>query len=197
MAKNRNVTLEKIEARQGGRVLRLEYFLNHSAKDVWAALTRPDRLAQWFAKPDAKPAKGAQVVLKFQNTGHVVTTRVTRIEENKLLEYVWESQQLAKKLPKPLRAANGTCGQPLLNTKVLWQVLPATKGSLLRLTHTLGPQIKAKGGVEPGVVLASWQTHLDGLTAALGRKFKAAGSKGRFEVNRWANLRDQYTKSIQ
>jgi hypothetical protein len=54
------------------------------------------------------------------------------------------------------------------------------------MTHTLGAQVKAKGGVEPGVVLASWQTHLDGLTAALGRKFKAAGSKGRFEVNRWA-----------
>jgi uncharacterized protein YndB with AHSA1/START domain len=194
--KKDNVTLEKVEARQGGRVLRVEHFLNHSVKDVWAALTRPEKLAQWFAKPDGKPTKGAQIVLKFQNTGHVVTTKITRVEAPKLLEYVWENQVLAKKLPTPLRSANGTCGQPLLTTKVLWQIFPQGKGSLLRLTHNLGPQIKAKGGAAPGVVLASWQTHLDGLSGALDRKFKSAGPKAQFQVNRWADLRDRYTRTI-
>lgn len=209
-----NGTLERVAFERRGRVMRFERLLNHPVKQVWAALTSPEKLADWLARTDtkfnSKRAAGSPLKLTFDNTKTVINGTVTKVKTNKLLEYTWDDQQLPAKIPTAALKAggNGSCVQDLRTSRIRWELSPKAGGStLLTLTHTLPAPGRSRGGrngghkakpIKPAFVLASWQNHLDGLSDALGRGFRGRrrGKGGPFPWNNWEDLRAKYEQAI-
>jgi uncharacterized protein YndB with AHSA1/START domain len=100
----------------GGRaVVRMERRLAHPPAKVWAALTEPDRLAEWFpATVRADLRVGGAVEFGFGPAG-----TVTDLDPPRLIAYTWGDDHLR------------------------WEVEPDGEGALLTLTHTFGDRVGA------------------------------------------------------
>ncbi|MFP2932731.1 SRPBCC family protein [Pyxidicoccus sp. 3LG] len=97
--------------------------LRHPPEAVWAALTDPEQLRQWFmttAKIDGRPGGSVDMVsgpARFHWTG-----RILAWEPYRLYEYEWNVAPRAE-LPT---------GEQSI---VRWELAPADEGTLLTLTH--------------------------------------------------------------
>jgi uncharacterized protein YndB with AHSA1/START domain len=132
-------TVQKID---GGYILRFERRLKHPVEKVWAAITEPERLADWLANAEIELVEGGKMELRFGNTGHVMNGKVTRVHPPTLLEYGWNSKDAE-------------------DTLVRWELHPVEDGCLLVLTHTFRvPDTLPK-------MAAGWHVHLDILSSAL------------------------------
>ena len=111
---------EGIFARNGETAeLRFERLLDHPVAEVWDALTRPGRLADWLAETSTVLSEGEPVQLRFATpAGCTVTGTVTRLDAPKVLEYTWTSP-----------------GEP--DGVVKWQLIGVAASCLLLLTHTV------------------------------------------------------------
>ena len=133
-----------VTASGAGRVLRFERVIARPVEKVWAALTVPERIADWLcAAAEVDAAPGGRFHLAFHNSAHRVHGTITRFEPPYALAYTW-----------PEDAA--TAG-----SHVLWELSPTDCGTLLVLTHTL-----PAGGDLPGLG-SGWHWHLDALPAAV------------------------------
>jgi uncharacterized protein YndB with AHSA1/START domain len=106
-------------------------------QNVWAALTIPERLADWFAT--------ATIDLRVGGSIHVgwADFRITESDPPRSLAWIWE--------------LGGR------DTLVRFDLVPEADGCLLTLTHSgLDPE----GGPGAGV-RAGWHAHLEGLPDAL------------------------------
>lgn len=128
-------------SRAGNRsVLRMERRLAHPPERVWAALTEPDRLAEWFpAAVKAELRVGGAVEFGFGPPGVV-----TDLDPPALIAYTWGDDHLR------------------------WEVAPDGPGSVLRLVHTFADRagaasfaagwhtcLAALAGVDPGPGMAA------------------------------------------
>lgn len=116
--------------------------LDNPAHEVWAALTEPDRLAQWLAPGSIELARGGRARLDFVDSGIVIDSTASAVEPLSLLEYSWSGP-----------------GEPL--RPVRW-VLEAI-GPLTRLTLTV--TIPASEDIARSA--AGWAAHLEMLTALM------------------------------
>jgi uncharacterized protein YndB with AHSA1/START domain len=121
-------------------VLRMQRRLAHSPEKVWAALTEPDRLAEWFpATVRADLREGGDVEFGFGPAG-----TVTDLDPPRLLAFTWGEDHLR------------------------WEVEPDGAGSVLRLVHTFTDRpgaasfaagwhtcIAALAGEDPGAEMAA------------------------------------------
>jgi uncharacterized protein YndB with AHSA1/START domain len=116
--------------------------LDNHLEEVLAALTEPDKLAQWLAPGSIEPRLGGAARLEFAESGGLIDSKVTAFEPQILLEYSWS-----------------TPGEPL--RPVRWMLEPI--GPLTRLTLRLripAPEDAARA-------TAGWAAHLEMLQTAL------------------------------
>jgi uncharacterized protein YndB with AHSA1/START domain len=105
-------------ADDGRSVLRMEHRLPHPPERVWAAITEPASLAQWFpSEVSVEPRPGGAMTFRFPGPGPGaegprMTGEVTAFDEPRLFAYTWGSEHLS------------------------WSVTPDGDGSSLTLTHT-------------------------------------------------------------
>jgi uncharacterized protein YndB with AHSA1/START domain len=108
---------------------------------VWAALTTPERLEDWFGAANIDLRVGGTLHLTFAN-GKSAAFSITRVEAPHVLGWSWMIDGL--------------------NTSVLFELAPDGDGCRLTLTHS-GLSARGRGvGVRAG-----WHAHLEGLADSL------------------------------
>jgi uncharacterized protein YndB with AHSA1/START domain len=109
---------------------------------VWAALTVPERLADWFgaAKIDLRVGGTLQIT---SGNGKVSELSITLVDAPHVLSWSWTIDGL--------------------NTSVLFELAPDGDGCRLTLTHS---GLSARHGRGAGV-RAGWHAHLEGLADSL------------------------------
>ncbi|MDN4593033.1 SRPBCC family protein [Polycladomyces subterraneus] len=132
--------LATVERIAGGYVARFERHLNHPVEKVWAALTQPEKLANWLADAVIEELKeGGKIELTFSKTeGNVVVCTITEVKPHSVLEYTWGDD------------------------RVRWELYPKQDGCLLvlkQIFYTINDQ-SAKD-------LAGWHVHTDILLSVL------------------------------
>jgi uncharacterized protein YndB with AHSA1/START domain len=106
---------------------------------VWAALTVPERLADWFGAATIDLRVGGTLRLSFENDA-TMEMRITRLEPPHILSFSWD--------------IGGA------DTAVLFELQPEGSGCQLTLTHS-GFNARGQG------VRAGWHAHLEGLADSL------------------------------
>ncbi|HWI65774.1 MAG TPA: SRPBCC family protein [Symbiobacteriaceae bacterium] len=125
-----------------GFAMQFEVPMAHAPERVWAAITEPGLLTLWLADAEIEPVADGRFVLRFWNTGSVMTGRVLEYAPPQVFAFRWSSEDAQ-------------------DSEVRWEVAPAPAGCRLRLTHTL-----CEAETLP-VMLAGWHTHLEMLAIAL------------------------------
>ena len=156
----KSTIVESVSVEAGGRVLEFQRRLNAPPQAVWAALTEPEKVRQWYALITDYPVEGKPMELQFENSNVTVSTTVTRLIRPSVLEYTWNSQVPAK---APVS---------LVGSIVHFELTPNDAGTLLTLDH-----IFQTDNVPIPDVLGGWQVHLDELADKLhGGGFQAAAT---------------------
>ena len=109
---------------------------------VWAALTTPERLADWFGAATIDLRVGGTFRITSAN-GKQSEFSITRVEAPHVLGWSW--------------VIDG------LDTSVLFELAPDGEGCRLTLTHS---GLSARHGRGAGV-RAGWHAHLEGLADSL------------------------------
>ncbi len=117
-------------------------FDDHTAAEVWRALTDPALLPQWLAPGEIELRQGGAAKLAFQDSGISVDSKVTAFADGRLLEYSWGGPGDP---PRPVR----------------WLVEPAGDGCRLTLRVTV------PADEDVGRSAAGWEAHLEMLAATL------------------------------
>ncbi|MGW1375458.1 SRPBCC family protein [Streptomyces sp. NPDC002446] len=124
----------------GGRTaLRMERRLAHSPAKVWAAISDPAQLGQWFpAEVSVELRPGGAMAFTMPGAGDVAMTgTVTDAEEPRLFAFTWGEDHLR------------------------WEITPDGDGSLLTLVHTFGDRF---GGAS---FASGWHLCLSALSQLL------------------------------
>lgn len=108
---------------------------------VWAALTVPERIADWLAQADVDLRVGGRFELFWEQHGYRMKGVITALEPPRLLAWTWPDQ-----------------AHP--NSVVRWELEPDGDGCRLTLAQTglTGPTLLSVAG--------GWHTHLEGLAGA-------------------------------
>ena len=131
-----------LERTADGGVIRFERHLAYDVRDVWDAITDPERLADWWLPFDADITvdlrEGGEMVFAGTADGEPVTMACTilRLEPPLLLEHT----------------------HPAPGSRMRWELEAADTGCILRLSHTV-----------PDVQEAIDGCYLVGLQASLAR----------------------------
>jgi len=133
-----------VHERDDGYQLRFERHLRHPVETVWAALTDPSQLAQWFAPGEFELRLGGRVYLIFTDGAGVVDGQVTALTPPRLLEFTWTET-----------------GKDL--GVVRWALTAEDGGTHLVLTHNV-PESARPSGLG---MLAGWHSLLEKLEALL------------------------------
>lgn len=163
-------TVQEID---GKFVLRFERRLEYPIGKVWAALTEPDRLAEWLAEANLDLVEGGSVELRWQNTDEHGNTAVahgtiTRLETLRLLEIDTDIHGLLR-----------------------WELRKDRNGCVLTFTNvTPAPEDMR------AIVLAGWHIHLDHLADALAGYPVNWPTWTRDYWPRWEELRAGYAKEV-
>ncbi|SPJ30787.1 SRPBCC family protein [Falsiruegeria mediterranea] len=131
-------------------VLRKSIYLNAKRETVWDYLTQPDRLAEWFHRPECPLEQGSKLEMFGTESGDLLiwgTVTVTRAPE--YLEYSFTV--------KPMGDAVST---------VKWTLTQVAGGTQLSLEHEGLPQ----GAEAFGLILAldkGWDDHIARMRDAI------------------------------
>lgn len=124
--------------------------INATAEQVWEFLTQPDKIAQWFHKPEAPLAEGATYQMIGKDSGEVfMSGKVLVANPHTQLEYEFHLV-------------------PMGNTQshVAWKLEEFEGGTKLSLTHSGLPQSAIESGLLFGLD-KGWDEHLGQMRAAL------------------------------
>jgi len=113
--------------------------LRAPVEKVWAALTTPERLADWFAQAEVDLRVGGAIRLDW-NGMNQAEMRITVCDPPRSLAWIWELGDR--------------------DTLVRFDLTPEGDGCALTLTHSGVPRVGA--GVRAG-----WHAHLEGLPDAI------------------------------
>ena len=106
-----------LERTPDGGVIRFERHLPYSIRDVWAAITDPDRLADWWLPFDAEVSvdlrEGGEMVFTSRDEPMTMRFTIVRVESPMLLEH--------------------THADP--GSLLRWELEPVDDGCVLRLSH--------------------------------------------------------------
>jgi len=122
-------------------VIRRRY--RQSVEKVWAALTTPERLADWLADADVDLRVGGTMSLRWNKGAYQAQMTITACDPPRALAWVW------------------TIGER--DTLVRFDLRPDGDGCELTLTHSN----LSLDGARDGGVRAGWHAHLEGLPAAM------------------------------
>jgi uncharacterized protein YndB with AHSA1/START domain len=167
-----------VENVQGRWVLRFERRLPHPPERVWDALTRPDRIAQWFGDGDIdlELVAGGKFEIRTAGPPELVDAIIAEVGEQGLVQHNTVLRV------EPPAVFEHTFGDP--DSVVRWELTPDGGGSVLRLTHTAPPEFTISE--EGPRTLAGWHAVLERLAHVLD------GKPGDWRRERWDALRDEY-----
>jgi uncharacterized protein YndB with AHSA1/START domain len=121
-------------------------FHRHYAKPiekVWAAITTPERLADWLAEAEVELKPGGAIRFNWNNGASRMEGRVLVCEPPRAFAWTWTLDDR--------------------ETVVRFDLKPDGDGCWLTLTHSgLSPKDGRGGGVRAG-----WHAHLEGIPEAL------------------------------
>jgi uncharacterized protein YndB with AHSA1/START domain len=131
----------ELERTASGGVIRFERHLAYDVRDVWDAITAPERLAEWWLPFDADITVdlrvGGEIVFTGRPDGEpVMTCTILRLEPTTLLEHT----------------------HPAPGSIMRWELEAADTGCIVRLSHTV-----------PDVTEAIDNCYLVGLQTSLAR----------------------------
>jgi uncharacterized protein YndB with AHSA1/START domain len=110
---------------------------------VWAAVTMPERLADWLAEAEIEPRVGGIVRFTWASANHSMEGKVVAYDPPRTFAWTW-----------PLDGRD---------TVVSFDLAADGDGCWLTLTHAgLSPTGKDGGGVRAG-----WHSHLEGVADAI------------------------------
>lgn len=123
--------------------IRLERRLKQPPAAVWKALITPELLAKWWAPGDIRAEVGHRFTLDMGKWGQQ-PCEVLEVELEKRLVYTF-----------------------ILNTTVIWELIPETEGTLLKMTHE-GFDLESPRDLEAyNGVSGGWPTILERLDNTL------------------------------
>ncbi|MDP3747457.1 MAG: SRPBCC family protein [Phenylobacterium sp.] len=109
---------------------------------VWAAVTVPERIADWLAEAEVDLRVGGHYRLRFPG-GYGMDGVITALQPPQLLEYTWPDPEHPNSVVRVSLEADG-------------------EGCRLTLVQTALSRKVARG------VVGGWHTHLEGLPGAAG-----------------------------
>lgn len=134
------------EVRREGETVTL-VFRRHYGKPlekVWAALTLPERLTDWFAEAKLERLEvGAVMELYFTGADYRSIAKITDLDPPRTIAWIWSEVDGSK--PSHVR----------------FDLQPDGEGTLLTLTHSGLPAEEAKG------VDSGWHAHLEAIEDAV------------------------------
>lgn len=155
-----------VHQREGDYQLRFARHYPHPITRVWAALTTPGQLAQWFAPGEIALTLGGEIHLAFTDGEGVIDGKVTALTPPRLLEFTWTDH-----------------GKDL--GIVRWELTPEDDGTSLVLIHTISDAARDFGLP----ALAGWTMMLGRLAAWLdGRPVPPLGEG-------WQDHYDHYARA--
>ena len=144
------MTLGAITPDGDTRTVRFERRYPVPREEVWAALTEPDRLAQWLTEATFEPREGGRVAFDFGDGG-TCTGTVLVWDPPAVLEYGWDFPDESRSVVRWELAEDGDGG-----------------GTAVTLVHRLlGPATAVGYG-------AGWHAHLDLLAEQLGHGVRSS-----------------------
>jgi len=155
-----------VHQREDDYQLRFERHLPQPIERVWAALTTPAQLAQWFAPGEIALTLGGEIHLAFEDGDGVIDGEVTALEPPRLLEFTWTDH-----------------GKDL--GIVRWELAARDDGTSLVLIHTISDTARDFGLP----ALAGWTMMLDRLAALLAGQPVPALGEG------WQDHYDHYARA--
>ena len=168
-------TVEQIDGRW---VLRFQRRLRHPREKVWDALTRADRMHEWFGQGDVDLdlVDGGKFHIRTTGPPELVDAIIREAGEEALVQHNTVLHV------EPPSVFEHTFGDP--DSIVRWELTPDGDGTLLRLAHTEPPTfMTTKDGPRD---LAGWHQLLEQLASALD------GKPGVWLADEWEGLRDEY-----
>ncbi len=118
--------------------------LDKPVDKVWAALTVPERIADWLADADVELWVGGVFRLKFSANGYSMEGRIVELDPPRRIAWTWPDAK-----------------HP--DSVVRWELSPDGGGCRLTLTQT---RLQRPELPELPDVAAGWHTHLEGLPGA-------------------------------
>jgi uncharacterized protein YndB with AHSA1/START domain len=172
-----------LEERDGRYVLRFERALHHPVERVWEAITKPERIVEWFGegKVELELVEGGRLDVQTTGPPELVEAIIAEAGEDALI-----SHDTVLRVEPPSLFEHTFGGAP--DSIVRWELQRDGEGCRLFLTHT-----------EPGAFsptdsprdLAGWHTLLDQLARALG------GAPVTWPKERWEALRARYAEMLR
>ena len=137
----------------GGFEIVFRRHIRKPLEKVWAALTVPERLADWLAAASIEPdlRVGARFTLQFAMNDFRVAGEIVELDPPRLIAWTW---------PGPDAGASTPPGV------VRFELAPDGEGCVLTLTDG------GAGNIHPNQA-AGWHTHLEGLPGAADGVFTA------------------------
>ena len=123
--------------------VRFERWYAASARELWSALTDPQRMGRWLGAEVSIEGRVGGVVRLRWDSGDEMDGVITVFDPERALEYTWRESALG------------------VESLVRFELLAQRSGILLVLEHTRVP-----GDQAPGFG-AGWHGHLDALAAVL------------------------------
>jgi uncharacterized protein YndB with AHSA1/START domain len=170
------------ESIAGRWVLRFERQLPHPREKVWDALTRPERIREWFGEGDIdlELVDGGKFVIRTTGPPELVKAIIDEVGEEGLVQH-----NTVLRVDRPA-VFEHTFGDP--DSVVRWELTPDGDGTRLRLTHTTPPAIQISE--EGPRTLAGWHVIFERLAQLLD------GKPADWGMERWESLRDEYATRL-
>jgi uncharacterized protein YndB with AHSA1/START domain len=173
--------LGTVENVQGRWVLRFERRLPHVRERVWDALTRPERMTEWFGEGDIDLdlVQGGKFEVRTTGPPELVDAIIKEAGEDALVQHNTVLRV------EPPAVFEHTFGDP--DSVVRWELTPDGDSTLLRLAHTEPPTfaIDEHGPRD----LAGWHSLLELLALAVDGR---PSGRAPWRKERWDALRDEY-----
>lgn len=127
------------------RTIFVNQYLPHPPEKVWAALTEPDLLGQWFMANDIKPNIGQEFTFRMapqKGWDGITHCRVIAVEALKHIAYTYRGEASGEKAlacagihsDTADKAAKGVFAA--LDTVLSFNLEPTCGGSLLKMEHS-------------------------------------------------------------
>jgi uncharacterized protein YndB with AHSA1/START domain len=172
-------TVEKIDGRY---VLRFERRFQHPVERVWDALTRPERIPEWWGEGDVELdlVDGGRFLIRTTGPPELVEAIIAEAGDVALV-----SHDTVLRVDPPFLFEHTFGSDP--GSIARWELQRDGDGCRLTLTHTEPPGFDIANGPRD---LGGWHTVLDRLGAVLD------GKSIPWEKEHWEEHRDRYTAKL-
>jgi uncharacterized protein YndB with AHSA1/START domain len=172
-------TIEKIDGRY---VLRFERRLSHPVEQVWNAITRPERITQWFGEGDVELdlVEGGRFEIRTTGPPELVEAIIAEAGDVALV-----SHDTVLRVDPPFLFEHTFGSDP--GSIARWELQRDGDGTRLTLTHTEPPGFDAVNAPRD---LAGWHAVLDRLAAVID------GASIPWQKDHWEKYRDHYAAAF-